>query len=166
MKTSLALFSAVSLAILSMPAHAQAPPGSYQQTCREIRMEGPILSAVCMREHGRGDQLTALNVARCVGDIRNLNGQLQCTGGRPVPPPARGPNEYPGAAYPPPPGYGYGAPPRYGEEQAYQERCEHLWHEQREIRDRLAYTPYGEEREHLEYRLGQVNAERERCPHR
>jgi hypothetical protein len=41
--------------------------------------------------------------------------------------------------------------------------CEHLRHEEHELRDRLAYTPYGEERERLQYRLGQVNAERERC---
>jgi len=163
MKARLGLFVVVALAGLSISADAQAPPpGSYQRTCREIRMQGPTLSAVCSREHGRGEQVTALNVARCVGDIRNLNGQLQCNGGQPVPPPAPGgPSAYPGPGYPPPPGYG--PPPRYGEEQAYRERCEHLGHEEHQLRDRLAYTPYGEERERLEYRLGEIHQEREQC---
>src|SRR5262252_4786840 len=81
MKACLGLFVVVALAGLSISADAQAPPpGSYQRTCREIRMQGPTLSAVCSREQGRGEQVTALNVARCVGDIRNLNGQLQCNG--------------------------------------------------------------------------------------
>ena len=53
----------------------------------------------------------------------------------------------------------------YGEEHGYRERCEGLRHEEHELRDRLAYTPYGEERERLQYRLGRVQAERERCRH-
>jgi hypothetical protein len=64
-----------------------------------------------------------------------------------------------------PPGYpapGYGSPP-YGEERAHRERCEHLGHEERELRERLAYTPYGEERERMQYRLGELHHEVERC---
>ena len=38
-----------------------------------------------------------------------------------------------------------------------------LRHEEHELRDRLAYIPYGEERERLQYRLGQVHNEREQC---
>jgi hypothetical protein len=53
--------------------------------------------------------------------------------------------------------------PRYSEAQAYRERCERLRYEEHELHDRLAYTPYGEEREGLQYRLGQVHAEREQC---
>jgi hypothetical protein len=34
------------------------------------------------------------------------------------------------------------------------------------LRNRLAYTPYGEERERLQYRLGQVHNEREQCRRR
>jgi hypothetical protein len=112
-------------------------------------MEGSTLSAVCRTVRGR-EQLTALNIARCVGDIGNNNGNLVCNGGQPAPPPG----------YPAP---GYGPPPRYGE---YREQCEALWHEEHELRDRLAYAPYGEERERLRYRLGQVRAERERCARR
>jgi hypothetical protein len=73
---------------------------------------------------------------------------------------------YSGPGYAPPPAYpapGYGPPPRYGEEQAYRERCERLRHEEHEIRDRLADTPYGPEREQLQYRLGQIHAERGQC---
>jgi hypothetical protein len=158
------LFGAVALAGLTFAAYAQGlPPGSYQQSCRDFRMQGGTLTAVCRRANGRGDQQTALNVTHCVGDIGNNNGQLVCNGGRPaapVPPPreAQAP-AYPGPGYAPQPG----PPPRYGEERGYRERCEGLRHEEHELRDRLAYAPYGEERERLQYRLGQVHNEREQC---
>ena len=51
----------------------------------------------------------------------------------------------------------------YGEEQAYRQRCERLQYEEHDLRDRLAYAPYGEERERLQYRLGQIHTEREQC---
>jgi hypothetical protein len=180
-KFVLGLLGAVALAGLSFSAYAQAlPPGSYQQSCRDFRMRGGTLTALCHRAHGRGEQLTALNVAHCVGDIGNNNGQLQCNGGQPATPPPRqsAAPAYPGPGYGPPPGSpgpgyggpppgspapGYGPPPRYGAEQGYPEGCERLRHEERELRDRLAYAPYGEERERLQYRLGQVHTEREQC---
>ena len=150
---------------LAFGAYAQGlPPGSYQESCRDFRMQGGTLTAVCRRANGRGDHLTALNVAHCVGDIGNNNGQLVCNGGRSaasVPPP---PREAQAAPYPAP---GYAPPPRYGEEHGYRERCEGLRHEEHELRNRLAYTPYGEERERLQYRLGRVHTEREQqCPRR
>ena len=167
------LFGAVALAGLAVAAYAQGlPPGSYQQSCRDFRMQGGTLTAVCRRANGRGDRLTALNVTHCVGDIGNNNGQLVCNGGRPAAPPPPPPREaqaapYPAPGYAPPPGGypapGYAPPPRYGEEHGYRERCEGLRHEEHELRDRLAYTPYGEARERLQYRLGRVQAERERC---
>jgi hypothetical protein len=132
-------------------------------------MQGATLTALCRRANGRGEQPTALNVSRCVGDIGNNNGNLVCNGGQPaMPPPPRSGTApvYPGPGYGPQPGYpapGYGPPPGYDERQAYQERCGRLRQEEHEIRDRLAYTPYGEERERLQYRLGQVHAEREQC---
>jgi hypothetical protein len=44
------------------------------------------------------------------------------------------------------------------------DHCEHLRHQEHEIRERLAYAPpYGEERGRLEYRLREVHYERERC---
>ena len=61
----------------------------------------------------------------------------------------------------PPPGYGPGE--RWRVEQVFREHCERLENAEHEIRDRLAYTPYGEERERLQYRLGEIHQERERC---
>jgi hypothetical protein len=91
----------------------------------------------------------------------------KCTGGQPVPPPRQGGAPvYPGPRYPPPSGNpppGYGPDERWREEQAFSERCERLESAEHEIQDRLAYTPYGEERERLQYRLGEIHQERERC---
>ena len=179
MRIVLRLFGAFALGSLAFSAYGQGlPPGSYQQGCRDFRMQGGTLTAVCRRSNGRGEQATALNVTHCVGDVGNNNGQLVCNGGQPAapaPPPrqAQGPG-YPGPGYPGPgyspapgsPGPGYAPPPRYGEDHGYRERCEGLRHEEHELRDRLAYTPYGEERERLQYRLGRVRAEREQCWHR
>jgi CVNH domain len=169
MKARLGWLAVAALAGLSVSAYGQAPPpGSYTQTCRDIRMQGTTLTAVCRRAGGRGEQPTALNVARCVGDIGNNNGHLECNGGQPAapPPPPRqgGAPVYPGPGYPPPPDPGYPGSPRYGSgERAYWERCERLRNEESGIRERLAYTPYGQERERLQFRLGQINEEREQC---
>ena len=148
------LVIAALLGSFALSAHGQGlPPGSYQQSCRDFRIEGGNLTAVCRRSHGRGERLTALNVSHCVGDIGNNNGNLVCNGGRParpVPPPSE--VQYaPGAPYPAP---GYAPPPpRYGQGQGYWEHCQHLRHEEHELRDRLAYAPYGEQRERLLARL-------------
>jgi outer membrane protein assembly factor BamB len=61
------------------------PPGSYTGSCREQTMNGTILTANCQRANGAW-QPTALNVAQCVGDIGNHNGNLGCQGGRPASP--------------------------------------------------------------------------------
>jgi hypothetical protein len=147
-----ALIGALTILSLSLSAHAQVPQGSYLRSCTDIRLEGRTLVAVCRRADGR-EQRSALNeVERCVGDIRNDNGALQCN---------RGPVAAPG--YPPPPSP---PPPRYGEDREYWERCERLGHDEREIFERLQYTPPSEERERLEHRLREVREAREWCPHR
>lgn len=169
MKIVFGLFAGVILAVGSSSAFAQAPPGSYRESCRDIRIHGPTLTALCRRANGRGEHLTALNIAHCVGDIGNNNGHLICSGGQPATPAIPPPWQHEAQAYPPPPtgypppGYGQPPPPRYGDERSFREHCEHLRHEEHELRDRLAYTPYGEQRERLEYRLGQVHSEREQC---
>src|SRR5271170_5425058 len=85
-KGIIGLFGAAVVASLYVSAFAQAPPpGSYQYSCRDIRMRGTTLTAVCSRLNG-SEQLTALNVARCVGDIGNADGQLICNGGQPAEP--------------------------------------------------------------------------------
>ena len=127
MKTIVGLFAAVALVGLAASATAQ-PPGSYRESCRDIRMQGSVLTALCRRPGGRGEQRTALNVAHCVGDIGNNNGNLECNGGQPASPspsagypPGRGysapgyGSPSPSAGYPPGPGYpapGYGPSPR------------------------------------------------------
>jgi len=125
----------VLLVSFGFSAYGQGLPlGSYQQSCRDFRMQGSILTAVCRTSHGRGERLTALNIARCVGDIGNNNGHLICHGGQyatPLPPGSG----YPGPGYSPGLGYsapGYGPPPRYTED--YRARCEGLRHEEHELR--------------------------------
>lgn len=61
------------------------PPGSYSASCSDISMNGTILTAQC-RTTGGQMQLTALNVAQCVGDIGNHDGNLGCQGGQPASP--------------------------------------------------------------------------------
>ena len=103
MKTIVGLFAAAALVGLVSSAAAQQgrgriPPGSYRDSCRDIRLQGDVLSALCRRVRGRGEQRTALNIAHCVGDIGNDNGNLVCHGGWPVPPPRR-PSRGPGPAW-------------------------------------------------------------------
>src|SRR5438132_14105197 len=101
MKARLGWPAVVALAGLSVSAYAQAPPpGSYTQICWDIRMHGTTLTAVCRRAGGRGEQLTALNVARCVGDIGNNNGRLQCNGGQPAAPTPTPPRQGAAPVYP------------------------------------------------------------------
>ena len=55
---------------------------SYQQSCNNIYMTGPILNATCLRRNGSAAQ-TTLNVLNCKGgDISNQDGQLTCGGGQ------------------------------------------------------------------------------------
>jgi hypothetical protein len=63
------------------------PRGSYRETCRDIEVRGDQLRARCEDVYG-GWNTTTLDFDRCVGDIVNDNGRLQCTrrGGRVVPP--------------------------------------------------------------------------------
>jgi len=64
------------------------PRGSYSQTCREIRTRGDDLRAVCQTMNGQWVSSTLDGYNRCVGEIVNDDGRLECTrrGGRSVPP--------------------------------------------------------------------------------
>lgn len=75
------LVVACALSLWSADAFAQMPPGTYAQTCRDIRFDGYTLSAVCATAQGFA-QRSALRVDSCSGPIANLNGQLACPGGR------------------------------------------------------------------------------------
>ena len=80
MKTVVGLIAAAALLGLASSAAAQRPPpGSYRESCWNIRMEGSVLNAVCRRARGRGAQRTALNVANRIGDIGNNDGNLVCS---------------------------------------------------------------------------------------
>ncbi len=62
------------------PASAQfVPSGSYQQSCRNIRVNGNQLIANCTSPNGQHIR-SSINVG-CRGDIANVNGYLQCHGG-------------------------------------------------------------------------------------
>jgi len=62
------------------PASAQSiPPGSYQQSCQNIRVRGDQLTARCTNGQGNWVRST-IALGSCRGDIRNSNGQLTCAG--------------------------------------------------------------------------------------
>jgi hypothetical protein len=54
-------------------------------------------------------------------------------------------------------------PPGYGRASEYAEHCEHLGHREHELRERVAYMPYGPERARLEHQLQEVHQERDQC---
>jgi len=94
---------------LSVPVQAQGlPQGSYLQSCQQIGIQGDALFAVCRTADGRGQRTSLPQVSRCVGDIGNNNGNLQCNyaGGGPQPY-GQAPSPY--GQMPPPQGY---SPPR------------------------------------------------------
>src|SRR5271166_3298765 len=96
--------------LTSLSAYAQVPQGSYLHSCRDIKMQGQTLAAVCRKADGREQGSYLADVNRCTGDIANINGALQCNRGSGAPPASGSPG------YPPPPGYG--GDRRSGEEQA------------------------------------------------
>ena len=62
------------------PAAAQAPSGSYQQTCRNIGVRGDTLYAECMDANRNWQSSQLRDYDRCNGEIQNQNGSLQCSG--------------------------------------------------------------------------------------
>jgi hypothetical protein len=56
---------------------ATAPPGSYQQSCRDITAGGGVLVATC-RKGGQWNYTTLSDYRDCDGDIANVNGRLTC----------------------------------------------------------------------------------------
>jgi hypothetical protein len=65
------------------PWQGGRPWGDYQQTCRDIRYNGTILTANCQKRDG-GWRGTSLDYRGCRGQVINDNGYLRCgEGGRP-----------------------------------------------------------------------------------
>jgi hypothetical protein len=60
------------------------PPGSYQQTCQNVQLNGAMLTARCKNMQGQGIP-QSLNISQCMpqlsfgGDIFNQKGSLLCT---------------------------------------------------------------------------------------
>jgi hypothetical protein len=54
------------------------PRGSYRETCREIRVRGDMLFARCQTISGRWMRSSLDDIGRCVGEIVNDDGRLQC----------------------------------------------------------------------------------------
>ena len=57
-----------------------APPGSYQQTCRDIGVRGDVLTAKCQDTGGNWRNAQMRDISYCNGDITNDNGALRCNG--------------------------------------------------------------------------------------
>lgn len=55
------------------------PRGSYKETCRDIRLRGDMLFARCETINGRWMRTQLDDVGRCVGEVVNDDGQLQCS---------------------------------------------------------------------------------------
>ena len=119
-----ALFLSMALA---GPA-AAIPYGSYQQSCKDIKLkdrddDSARIQARCRDNRGEWRK-TSFELDRCWGDLANIDGELVCVadqshGGRPgfpdqaYPGPgyASGPGYQSGPAYPPGQGYPPGGPP-------------------------------------------------------
>jgi len=65
---------------LQATAYAANPPGSYQQTCTNIVLNGETLSASCTRFDGSQNNTELPFATSCVGIISNVDGNLVCTG--------------------------------------------------------------------------------------
>jgi CVNH domain-containing protein len=65
--------------ILNCESSGVLPPGSYIATCKDVKLQGSMLSATCNdgKDHWRSTSMRDAN--KCNGDIANQNGTLRCT---------------------------------------------------------------------------------------
>ena len=91
MRYSIALGVFAVAMVLSLPGTASAPPpwdgppGTYWETCRNVKVSGDRLYAKCKTMDNRWVDTSLDDVYRCVGDITNINGRLECAKGRGTP---------------------------------------------------------------------------------
>ncbi len=57
--------------------HNMLPRGSYKQSCRDLSVNGDILSAECQKRNGNW-RWTSIDFGDCYGDVVNHNGRLIC----------------------------------------------------------------------------------------
>ena len=74
--------AAILLSLAAMPARAQAPGGSYLETCTHVRSFGDQVTADCRRVDGSWGRTALRDADSCVGGISNMNGQLACNHAR------------------------------------------------------------------------------------
>lgn len=136
------------------PAAAQGlPQGSYLQSCMGAALRGDTLIATCRRADGREQRTSLADVRRCVGDIGNNNGNLQCHygGGRAGPGPGYDDRRYGERRYGE---TGYGGETR--------ERCVGLHRESEDLRIRLDREWNPMDRARTEGRLREVQEQEAR----
>jgi len=136
------------------PAAAQGlPQGSYLQSCMGAALRGDTLVATCRRADGREQRTSLADVRRCVGDIGNNNGNLQCNygGGRAGPGPGYDDRRYGERRYGE---TGYGGETR--------ERCVGLHRESEDLRIRLDREWNPMDRARTEGRLREVQEQEAR----
>jgi hypothetical protein len=148
MRIAIAALLALTLSGLAGAAQAQ-PGGSYLASCRDVRMRGDTLLALCRRIDGGVQRALLPDVRSCVGDIGNQNGVLVC-------------NRAPGA--PPPPAYAAPAPPP--PPGPYRRGCRDLSEEYLRLRDRYYRSPDPRDRERMIHRMREIDVEAARrgCP--
>jgi len=57
--------------------HNMLPRGSYKQSCRDLSVNGDVLSAQCQKRDGNW-RWSSIDYGDCYGDITNHNGRLIC----------------------------------------------------------------------------------------
>src|SRR5262249_10169752 len=62
------------------------PPGSYTESCKDIRMKGTSLHAVCRSVDGSERPASLKDANRCSQGVANLNGVLTCVVNDVIPP--------------------------------------------------------------------------------
>jgi len=124
------------------PTQAQGlPQGTYLDSCTGAHVEGDTLVAHCRTPDGREERSALAGFHRCIGDIGNRNGSLQCDFGRAEAAPV-GPRE-----------------PNYAEN----DRCVRLHQEAEDLRTRIDHEFNPLERAHLEERLREVHDQEGHC---
>ena len=64
-------------------ASSGVPKGSYQQTCKDIKVSDTGISALCQRKNGAWKQASLSSRGfPCKIDIENDDGDLVCIGGK------------------------------------------------------------------------------------
>ena len=79
--TAVVLFATISMTG-SLSAFAdEIPGGSWINSCRNVHMDGPYLTALCGRANGEGERWARLFVPRCGrSGVSNQDGHLVCGG--------------------------------------------------------------------------------------